>query len=137
MKILVRALGEGLPKEVHEKYDPKQLDVEFVDLTYLEGVELNGTVEKFQDTLTLRGQLTSRIEQTCARCLKPVEEAVDHPLEVVYDVRGKEEVDPLEDIREVLILSHPIRFLCREECPGLCPRCRADLNEGNHSSCSS
>ena len=130
MKIQVRLLRDGFPKAVHQEYNPKELDLEFVDLIYLDRVVLNGAVEKFRDTLTFRGNLASRVEHTCARCLKPVEEPVNHPFEVVYDIRGKEEVDTLEDLREMLILDHPIRFLCREECPGLCPRCGADLNEG-------
>jgi uncharacterized protein len=62
--------------------------------------------------------------------LKQVEELIDHPFEVVYDVRGKEEVDALEDIREMLILDHPLRFLCREDCRGLCPHCGKELSEG-------
>lgn len=135
MKIAVRLLRDGFPKEVHETYDAEKLDLEFVDLTYLEGVRMNGTVEKFQDTLTFRGHLTSRLEHTCARCLKPVEEAMDHPFELVYDIKGREELDALEDIREILILNHPFRFLCREGCPGLCPQCGADLSQG-HISCS-
>lgn len=130
MKIQVRLLRDGFPKAVHQEYSPKDLDLEFVDLIYLEKVAMNGTVEKFRDTLTFRGHLTSRAEHTCARCLKSVETAIDHPFEVVYDIRGKEEVDILGDLRETLILDHPIRFLCRGECAGLCPHCGQDLNEG-------
>lgn len=130
MKIQVRLLQDGFPKAVHQEYNPKDLELEFVDLTYLQSVVMDGTAEKLRDTLTFRGHLTSRVEHTCARCLKPVEEAIDHPFEVVYDIRGKEEVDTVEDIRDMLILDHPIRFLCREECAGLCPRCGVDLNEG-------
>ena len=130
MKILVRALRDEIPKQVHEEYDAKGLDLEFVDLIYLEPVVLSGTVEKFPDTLTFRGQLASRVERTCARCLKPVEESIDHPFEMVYDIRGKEEVDTTDDIREMLILDHPLRFLCNENCPGLCPSCGANLNDG-------
>ncbi len=135
MKILIRPLRDGVPKEVHQEFDAKELDLEFVDLKYLERIMLNGTVEKFKDTLTLQGRLTSRVEHTCARCLKAVEESMDLPMEVVYEVKGKEEVDPLEDVREALILNHPIRFLCQEECPGLCPRCGAELSQGHNASC--
>ena len=134
MKISARLLQEGSPKPIHETLDPKKLDLEFVDLTYLENVVLDGTVEKMQNTLILRGNLTSRVAHACARCLKAVEEPVDHPLEVIYDIQGKEEVDALEDVREALILNHPLRFLCREECPGLCPRCGTDLSQG-HPAC--
>lgn len=136
MKIFVCLLREESPKKVHEEYDPKTLDVGFTDLAYLESVALDGTVEKFRDTLTFRGNLKSRVEHTCARCLKPVEEPLDHPFELVYDIQGKEELDTLDDLREILILDHPIRFLCREECCGLCPHCGINLNEGHCNCCS-
>lgn len=129
MKILTQALPEGEPREVHSEYDPKELDLEFVDLTYLEGVVLDGTVEKLRNTLTFRGSLKSRIAHTCARCLKDVPEPVNHPFEVVYDITEKQELDTLEDIREMLLLDHPIRFLCKEECAGLCAVCGVNLNE--------
>lgn len=130
MKIEIRQLGEGSLKDVHQEYNPKDLDLEFADLSYVEGLVLDGTVEKVRETLTFRGHLKSRVEHTCARCLKPVEETVDQPFEVTYDIRGKEEVDTLDDLREILILEHPVRFLCQENCAGLCPRCGADLNQG-------
>ena len=125
---MVRLLRDNVPKHVHETYDSKKLDLEFVDLTYLEEIQLNGNVEKFRDNLTFRGHLSSRVEHRCARCLKPVEEVIDQPFEVIYDIKDRDEVDTLEDMREILILNHPERFLCREECPGLCPQCGTDLN---------
>lgn len=131
MKILIRSLREGVPRAVQEEYNPKALDLEFVDLAYLENVFLDGTVERLRNTLTLRGHLKSRVERTCARCLKAVEEPIDHPFELVYDISGKEEVNALDDIREILILDHPIRFLCKDVCPGLCPTCGSDLNQGS------
>lgn len=130
MKISIRSLKEGISQAVQEEYHPKALDLEFVDLAYLENVFLDGTVERFRNTITLRGHLKSRVERTCARCLKAVEESVDHPFELVYDIGGKEEVDTFDDIREILILDHPIRFLCEDACLGLCPACGSDLNKG-------
>jgi len=129
MKIAPHLLREGFPKTIHEEYDPKKLDLEFVDLFYLDTLVLNGTVEKLQNTVTFRGRLTSRVEHVCARCLKRVEGPVDQSFELIYDVKGKEELDTLDDLREVLLVDHPIRFLCREDCRGLCPRCGVDLNE--------
>ena len=130
MKISTRTLRDGFPKKVHEEYNPRELDLEFVDLTYSKGLDLEGTVEKYLNTLTFHGRLTSQVKHVCARCLKQVEDPIDRPFELVYDIKGKEEVDTLEDLREILILDHPIRFLCRDDCKGLCPRCGEDLNEG-------
>ena len=89
--------------------------------------------------LTLTASVSYRAE--CARCLEPVsgdfavqlertvaaegtlteeqlEENVDE-YAVIHD--GKLDLD--EEIREELLLSFPMRFLCREDCPGLCPKC--------------
>ena len=130
MKILIRPLRDGFPKPVHETYKAKDLNLEFVDLVYLEDVAMDGTVEKSLDVITFKGQLKSRVEHTCARCLKQVDEKICHPFEVLYEIQGKEEIDTLDDLREMLILERPIRFLCRENCAGLCPRCGAELNNG-------
>lgn len=130
MKIAVARLREGHPEKVHQTYDPKALDLEFVDLRYAAGLVLDGSVEKTMNVLTFRGKMTSRVLHICGRCLKEVGEEIDRPFELVYDVKGREEVDTLDDLREILILDHPIRYLCDEDCRGLCPQCGADLNEG-------
>ncbi len=130
VKINISGLQDESSRAVHEEYDPKAHDLEFVDLTYLEKVVLNGVVEKFRDTLTFHGNLTSRIQHVCARCLSQVEEGIDLPFQMVYEVQGKDEIDTTEDIREMLILDHPIKFLCTENCLGLCSVCGANLNSG-------
>jgi DUF177 domain-containing protein len=42
-----------------------------------------------------------------------------------------EEVDLTPLIREQTLLALPTRPLCREDCRGLCPRCGANLNQGD------
>lgn len=129
MKIHLPSFKEGVPTKVQQEYDPKHLDVEFVDLKYSQPLLLDGVVEKGPDTLTFRGHLTSEAEKICARCLTSVKDPVDEPFELFYEIKGKEDIETLNDLREVLILDHPIRFICREDCRGLCPSCGVNLNE--------
>jgi uncharacterized protein len=90
--------------------------------------------------------------ETCSRCLKPLEERVDIKFEeefqTIIDPRTGQPVPSDErdadafliDERHILDLSEAVRQyrevclamqpLCREDCRGLCPRCGADLNEG-------
>jgi uncharacterized protein len=42
---------------------------------------------------------------------------------------GKLDLD--EELREVLILEMPMRFLCSEDCPGLCPKCGKPKRDGS------
>lgn len=41
-----------------------------------------------------------------------------------------DEIDLGEIVSEEILLALPMRFLCSEECKGLCPRCGIDRNTG-------
>ncbi|MCM8775546.1 MAG: DUF177 domain-containing protein [Candidatus Omnitrophica bacterium] len=129
MKIYLHELKLSTPTKVAQEYNAKELDMEFVDLKYCRPLSLDGVMEKDEDTLTFRGHITSEVEHTCGRCLKVVRESIDCPFELFYDIRGKFELDTLSDLRELLILDHPISFICASDCRGLCPNCGANLNE--------
>ncbi len=80
---------------------------------------------------------------TCSRCLKPVPVDRNATLSEVYGTEAElpddvlpyngEYIDLTETIRETLILSEPMKVLCRPDCQGLCPQCGADLNDGSCS----
>ena len=129
MKLRLVDFKEGVPTAVHGEYDPKTLDLEFVDLKYTGPLDLEGTVEKGLDTLIFRGRLTSGGEHLCGRCLKPAQDRLAQDFEFFYEIKGREVIETLDDLREVLILNHPISFVCSERCRGLCPECGADWNE--------
>ncbi len=44
-----------------------------------------------------------------------------------------EELDLGEIMREQILLALPMRYLCGENCKGLCPRCGTNLNFGEHA----
>ena len=129
MEIVLADLKEGVEVPVCQDYDPRALDLEFVDLKYTEPLHLEGTVEKGPDTLTLRGELSSRVEHICGRCLKPLSQAVLVPVTLYFEIKGKEVLEVTDDLRELMILDHPLSFLCRENCLGLCPSCGTNRNE--------
>ena len=131
MLITLAKFKEGEPKQVQEELNAKKMDVEFVDLKYIKPLHLDGTVEKGQDSLSFRGQIRSEIEQTCGRCLKTLQTDVARPFELFYETKGLLEVDTTDDLREALIIEHPISFVCSEDCRGLCPKCGINLNELN------
>jgi len=39
-------------------------------------------------------------------------------------------IDVTEVVRQHVVLALPLAPRCRDDCPGLCPRCGADLNDG-------
>jgi len=100
--------------------------------------------------IRLKGRFEGKFEVRCARCVEPV--AV--PLEAEYDLIFRPaEVDAqlgeraitapeteigyyegdsllLEDVlREQVLLTLPVRTLCRPDCKGLCPHCGENRNQ--------
>ena len=128
MILKVGIFKEGILENLKTAYDPRELDLEFVDLHYLGKVDLKGVAERIKQTVTFRGILTSQIEQVCGRCLERVPRAVSTPFDFTYDVQGRETIDATNDLRDLLILGHPDRFLCSMNCRGICPQCGANLN---------
>ena len=100
-----------------------------------------------------RGHLRGDLRVVCSRCAGPAHISVDEPFQFLYAPRGSrldlpdpeepledehdlvhydgEEIDLAETLREEVLLAMPIAPLCKEACKGLCPRCGADLNEGD------
>ena len=99
--------------------------------------------------IRLRGRFAGKFQVPCARCVEPVE----IPLAADYDLIFRpaaadseatersitapeteigyylEDSLVLEDVlREQVLLSLPVRTLCKPDCKGLCPHCGADRN---------
>ncbi|WP_258361087.1 YceD family protein [Moorella sulfitireducens] len=111
-------------------------------------VRVTGRVTNTGKILLVQGQAATTLELTCDRCLEKYRYPVVAPLEEEYagttagqDANGekwdKVEVRPLEGdfidlkpaVEEALILALPMKWLCRENCRGLCPHCGQNLNE--------
>jgi len=105
----------------------------------------------------VEGRLTARLELCCDRCLTPYGQAVDDAMVLLLEYRGHDmardtsgnhEVaeapetvlleSPLVDVPDILrqqvCLILPLKRLCREDCPGLCPICGA-LRGGDACRC--
>ncbi len=102
-------------------------------LRYLSPVEYHLHLEAINGgaDLLARGTLAVTVEARCDRCDEPFSwrvttEDVCHEVENAFGTT----VDLSDGLREDILMSFPQRFLCREECQGLCSRCGANLNQG-------
>jgi uncharacterized protein len=86
-----------------------------------------------------RGEVVAPWEGDCRRCLATVRgELRPRVLEVFERSPDPEQTYPLMGdqldlkpmARDAVLLELPQAPLCSERCPGLCPLCGADLNEG-------
>ena len=86
--------------------------------------------------------MNTALEALCDRCLTPLELPVDRTVShtVVRTVNGEDDetflvaedgfVELLELATNDILPELPQRYLCREDCKGLCPACGKNLNEG-------
>ena len=91
------------------------------------GVELTFSVTP--KDIIVAGTISGEREVECARCLKHVAQTFEENFSETYSTK-LEIIDIMYVVRQTLALTEDIRFLCSEECKGLCPQCGHDLNDG-------
>jgi uncharacterized protein len=132
----------------------EQPQFELVGATLLSNV--TGVIElmRTQQGILVSARLQVEAEVPCARCLKPAPSTLkaefDEEFRPTIDVFTGHKVwpepeeyvsdDVMIDEQHVLNLDEParqefqvdipIKPLCREDCPGICPNCGQDLSEG-------
>ncbi len=119
---------------------------------FLDGVSFPSPMKVSGDITNTAGymrmclSLSVEYVSTCARCLSPVSGEFTLDLEKTvaprnmlgdldefklddYAIIEDGFLDMDEPLKEQLIMEFPLRFLCKEDCKGLCPKCGQNLNE--------
>lgn len=143
MKILVSDItDEGLDLEFEETFSSELLSL-------LSPASVALRVEKIAAEVLVKGEVNTRVELQCSRCLKNFQRDMDVTINVVYhpveELKGEEkheikddeldmgfyqgdELEVHELVMEQILLNVPMKPLCSEACKGICPKCGADLN---------
>jgi uncharacterized protein len=139
--------------QLRQSYAPGAVDYHTSDLRQVEPLEVRGTAELIEGQIRVSGQLHTRIEMVCARCLEPVVEEVSRDFDLFY--RPIQSIDREEEMRlklddtemaffqgqglfltdvlaEQVLLAMPMKAICRSDCRGLCSHCGTNLN---HDDC--
>ena len=116
---------------VEADFPPKLLDLQDGDISFVDRVLVNLRAHIVTKQILVQGTMDASIQSECARCLSPVVQKI-HLAEVLftYEYENQDFVDLSPEVRDELLLALPMRLLCREDCKGLCPRCRKNWNEG-------
>ena len=105
-------------------------------------VKVKGQIENKAGIVTLTANAELVYEAPCDRCAKDVKREFNFPVEhtlVVALESGENdaflEVPNMrlnldELVEEDVNLALPTKYLCNDECKGLCPMCGRNLNEG-------
>ncbi len=139
---------------IRRNYAPGSLDFHTTEIKQAEPLEVRATAELVEGQIHVSGELQTKIEMVCARCLEPVMEEISRTFDLYYRPLAQrvtpngEERLKLDDteigffqgegmfladvLSEQLLLSLPMKVICRSDCRGLCPNCGANLN---HEEC--
>ena len=153
MRIELANLEDG--KDVFANtYQPEEMVLSDDRVRIVKPVAVSGKVRRSGAEVFVTGHLETQAEIECDRCLKPLESVINTDFGVEYitdseyeasyaaelseedlavSVFDGEAIDLDEMVKEQLLLSLPLRSLCREDCKGICPVCGADRNSTNCS----
>lgn len=108
------------------------------------------TLKRKGSRILIDGELNLRILGVCDRCLSEITSSIASDFKTNLELQDDEsferehqldheemdteffadsQFDVTEFLRQQLLLSLPVKRLCREECRGLCPHCGVDLNK--------
>jgi uncharacterized protein len=131
MKIDVLKLKEGKTDTFCETLQASSLDWGNSEVEYKGDIDISTQALKEGNLLFTKTHLSAMVEYRCCRCLKQCSSKIDKHFNMEYPLDKSEQfVDITEDIRSEIILDYPVKFLCKVDCQGLCPKCGKDLNEG-------
>ena len=134
-------MGDVSVVPVTEQLDLSGQEVQGIH-PFVQPVTVTGTVEYVEGVVTLRADVQYRFDGVCDRCAEPYQRAetlaISHVLVTSLNDESNEDFVLLKDfqlpldelVTTDLLLSLPMKSLCREDCRGLCPQCGHNLNEG-------
>lgn len=145
----VKPIYSGVQKDLDFSFELPISDFDLSDIEFLTPVSVFG---KIRSKATGKGENEGYVELTltvstdikapCARCLEEISEKLEYTKTYGlttssvsedsedYITTPNSKLDALELSRTLFILNVPMRFLCSEDCKGICSECGKNLNLG-------
>jgi uncharacterized protein len=109
-------------------------------------------LEKSSCQIFLRARIIANATFHCDRCLEEFGKEIAPTLQTLYvwnadDQPGREDedirvltsdsnmIDISSDVRDLVLLTVPLKLLCKEDCAGLCQRCGKNQNHTANGKC--
>ena len=104
----------------------------FTDNDCVVNCNVCGKASTFSGRIEVTMQLDAVVDTKCARCLKPLQLPIKMDVEEVVGEDGVVLEGTILDVGNIaknnIVVELPIRFLCNDNCKGICSSCGADLN---------
>ena len=140
---------EGLCFSLVLKKD--QLEIDQAGLSVNVDITVNGSLNRIDDDVYLKGTVMTSVVASCSRCLDTLSYPVDsdlkshfvpsddrstskrdvelHASDIDAEVYENQQIDLTQSIRDSILLSVPVICLCKEDCKGICSQCGKNLNQ--------
>jgi uncharacterized protein len=142
MKINISKLSDG---EHNYTFITKPSELEIDESRFNKPVYVEVTLEKSRRQIFLKANVYTVGRFQCDRCVEDFDLVLENSYRMYYVYSEEEskkyepdevmvitpetnEIDISDDVRQMVLLSVPMKLLCYEECLGLCPRCGKNLN---------
>ena len=139
LRDIIHVPGASLPFE----FQMDLSDVEFYgERPITRPLYVSGLVRNMAGALVLTGEVATKLDLTCDRCMRPFcrEKKVELNYLLATELAGEDEEDEIVllhgeevDVDDLaytaFILDMDTKNLCSEDCKGICPGCGANLNE--------
>ncbi len=93
---------------------------------------VEGKASSFSGQIEIAISIDAVVDTKCARCLKPLQLPVRMEVEEAVGEEGVVLEGTILNVSNIvknnIVAELPIRFLCKEDCKGICSTCGADLN---------
>jgi len=129
LKIPLKDFKNKETRILEEEITPEDFDIDIGIMHFPENLELKAEIHRSDNDLTVEAHIEGIRVFTCSLCLEEFNNLFEKDLTLHYDIKGLDSVTIDQDVRDEIILDHPIRILCKPDCRGLCPFCGANLNE--------
>ena len=142
MKVFIKDLHEGL-HERHEAVTAESLSFPDPE-SYPQLVIIDLVIDRLDNIYRMKINVRTQAKQVCDRCLDEYTTDLHEVVEQIYQLGtgmldddedvvvlpvDTREIDISDAIREVVVMSRPIKLLCSEQCKGLCPHCGVNRNQ--------
>ncbi len=121
---------------------PGELELDNDDV-FMTPIDIHFEFDKVGHELYVKANIETKEHLFCDRCAEPYDENFDESIRIIithnselgnseediyYTTASSTQVDITESIKQTLLVSLPVKRLCKTDCKGLCSVCGTNLN---------
>jgi uncharacterized protein len=135
VKVEVCKINEE-PFSLSQDIPASQWDLDSEDIKFSGDIHLECEFQLCYKEILITGKAILHRVIICSRCLQEVSQKQTKKITLSYNTTELGEfldIDP--DVRQEILLTFPLKVLCKDDCKGICADCGVDLNTDRCKCC--